>query len=276
MQRRAEEQGKPLELAIVIGVHPTFTFGSVWRGLLDVDEYEVIGGLAEEPLEVVKCETIEVEVPANAEIVIEGEILPKVREPEGPLGEYTGYASHRSTKNVMKVKAITRRKDAIYHNIVPGFSAEHEIVSETGATPAVYRSVKESVPTVKNVNFSMSAPSVYYCYISIKKTVEGQSKQAIFAALGSDRAVKLVVVVDDDINVYNEKEVIWAVSTRLRADEGLFVVPGVMDSLLDPSSKDGVSAKIGIDATKPLEGWIAEKCTIPEDILGKIRSRLSL
>jgi UbiD family decarboxylase len=108
----------------------------------------------------------------------------------------------------------------------------------------------------------------------MKKTAEGQAKNAIFAAMGEDLSLKLVLVVDDDVDVYNEEEVLWAVATRMQADRGLFVVPHSMGAILDPSSRQGLTAKVGIDATAPLEGWTAERCTIPEETLRTVRESL--
>jgi len=274
-QRIAEERGKPLEVAVVIGPPPIVTIASSWRGPAGQDELEIAGAFAGEPIEIVKCKTVDIEVPAQAEIVLEGEILPKVREPEGPLGEYTGYASHQSTQNVVTIRAITHRRKPIFHHITAGFTAEHEYLGgNMPRSPMIWKAVRDVVPTVKVVAFSASAPIRYFCYISIRKIHEGQPKQAALAALGADHGIKMVIVVDDDIDVHNENEVIWAVSTRSQADEDWTIIPNVMDSILDPSSKGGVSAKVIVDATKPLEGWKAEKATVPEEALVHARKNL--
>jgi UbiD family decarboxylase len=276
-QRVAEERGKPLEVAIVIGPPPIVLVASSWRGPAGQDELEIAGAFAGEPVDIVRCKTVDIEVPAQAEIVLEGEILPKVREPEGPLGEYTGYASHQSTQNVVTIKAITHREHPVFHNITPGFTAEHEFLGgNMSRSPMIWKAVRDVVPTVTAVGFSPSAPIRYFCYISIRKIHEGQPRQAALAALGADHGVKVVVVVDDDVNVNNENEVIWAISTRSQADEDWVVIPDVMDSILDPSSKGGTSAKVIIDATKPLEGWKAEKATVPEEALARARRNLNL
>lgn len=275
-QRRAEERGKPLQIAIVNGVHPTFELGSVWMGPISGNHYEVIGGFMGEPLEVVKCETNDVFVPANAEIVLEGEILPNIREREGPFGEFTGYRSRRSTNHVVKVNCITHRAEPIYQSICAGFAAEHSLLGAVPREPNVYRAVSAHVPTVKSVCYPMSGTCRFHCYISLKKTVEGQPKNAIFAAFAADHYVKLVVVVDEDISVYNETEVLWAMATRMQADEDVFIIPRVMSSLLDPSTKAGMSAKVGMDATIPLEGWEAETIKVPEEVINKVKSKYGL
>lgn len=276
-QRVAEERGRSLEVAIVIGPPPIVLLGSCWRGPAGQDELEIAGAFGGEPIELVKCKTVDLEVPAQSEIVLEGEILPNIREQEGPLGEYTGYASHVSTQHVVNIKAITHRNKPIFHNITPGFTAEHEFLGgNLPITPTIWKAVKDVVPSVKQVNFSLSAPIRYFCYISIKKVAEGQPKQAAIAALGANHGIKMVVVVDDDIDVQNESEVLWAVSTRSQADKDWTVIPNVMDSILDPSSRDGVSAKVIIDATIPLKGWKAERATVPEEALEAARKNLRL
>lgn len=274
-QRRAEESGKPLEVAIVIGAHPLFCFGGgLWKGPMDIDEYEVVGGFMGTPLEVVQAETLNLMIPVHAEIVIEGEILPNIREPEGPFGEFSGYASGGSTRHVIRVKAILHRSNPIYQDIVPGFSSEHTLLLGVPQEPRIYRAVKAVVPTIKSVSYPLSGCCRFHSYISMRKTAEGQPKNAIFSAFAEDLSLKLVVVVDDDIDVTDEKQVLWAVSTRLQADKGVFIVPGCMGALLDPSSDEGLTAKMGIDATKPLKGWDAVRCDISDDVKQKVRKYL--
>ncbi len=273
-QRRAEEKGKPLEVAIAIGNHPATYLGGVWMGKIDTDEYEVIGGFMGEPLEIAKCETINMEVPAHSEIVFEGEFLPNVREPEGPFAEFTGYVSRRSTNHVIKVKGITHRKDAIYQDIACGFSSEHSLLGAVPREPNVYEAVRSLVPSVKAVCYPTSGTCRFHCYISIKKTAEGQGKNAIFSALGADHYLKLVAVVDDDIDVFNESEVLWAIATRMQAGDRMFIVPKRASTILDPSSVDAMSDVVGIDATIPLKDWIAERPTIPKHVYDAINSKL--
>src|SRR4029453_15137736 len=125
-QRRAEERGEDLPVAVGIGAHPLFNFGSgLWKGPIDADEYEVAGGFLGEPLEMVPGVTVPVEAPAEAEFVLEGKILAGTREPAGPFAGFTGSASERSTQHVIEVTAITHRRDALYQDIVGGISAEH-------------------------------------------------------------------------------------------------------------------------------------------------------
>lgn len=271
-QRRAEAKGKNLEVAVVIGCHPLITFGAgLWKGPREVDEYHVAGGFLGEPLEVVPCETVDLDVPAQSEIILEGEILAGVREDEGPFGEITGYASYNSTRHVMKVKAVTHRRDAIFQDIVPGHSREHNNLVAVPGEPRLLEVLLKVVPTVRDVAYGTCR---FHCYVSMQKIAEGQPKTAMFAALAEDTSLKLVVVVDEDIDVHYEEEVLLAIATRMQADRGVFVIPGCMGSMLDPSAKAGFTAKMGIDATRPMDGWKAIRCTVPDDTREKIKQIL--
>lgn len=273
-QQRAEARGEALPVAIVVGAHPLFHIGGgLWKGPIDVDEYEVVGGFLGEPLEVVPGETAPVDVPARAEVVIEGRILPGVREPEGPFAEFTGYAAERSTQHVVEVTAITHRRDALYQDIVSGISAEHTTLLAVPMEARLLKVLRAQHPVVRDVAFPQSACCRFHCYVSLKKTAEGQAQNVIFAALGEDLSLKLVVVVDDDVDVHDEREVLWAVATRMQADEALIVVPRCMGAILDPSSKAGLTAKWGIDATRPLSGF-ARRHTLPPDAVARVRAMI--
>jgi UbiD family decarboxylase len=275
-QRRAEAQGRNLEIALILGCHPLILFGTgLWKGSIDADEYDVAGGFLGEPLEVIPCETVGLDVPARAEIILEGEILADAREDEGPFGEFTGYASHNSTRHVMEVKAITHRRDALFYDIMPGLSQEHNSMLAVPAEPRMLEVLRKTVPSVRDVSYPFSGACRFHCYISMKKAAEGQSKTAVFAAFAEDPSLKLVIVVDDDIDVNREEEVFWAVATRMQADQDVFVIPGCMGAMLDPSSEEGLTSKMGIDATQPLKGWKATRCTLPEESIRRVRQLLA-
>ena len=148
-------------------------------------------------------------VPADAEMVIEGHVLPNVKEVEGPFGEFTGYYGPQRLRNVIEVSAITHRSDAIFQHIFTG----HRDTWVLGGIPkegSLFNLIRGVVPTVKAVHFPMSGACRFNCYISIDKKVDGETKQAALAALGGCDFVKHVIVVDADIDIYNEEEVMWA------------------------------------------------------------------
>jgi 2,5-furandicarboxylate decarboxylase 1 len=261
--QRCEARGRNLEVAIVIGVHPAINIAAAAKVAMEIDEFEIAGALLGQPIELVKCKTIDVEVPAQAEIVIEGEILAGQHEEEGPFGEYTGYSTFRSTKNVFVVKAITHRAAPIFHDIIPGYSIEHLLLGRAAKEAHTFMRLKEMVPGLKALNFPKSGTH-FHAYMSFKKTAEGQARHALMLLLGLDSYLKLVIAVDEDVNVFNEEEVLWAVATRFQADTDMFMVPDVFCNRLDPSSRDGMSAKLALDATAPLNSD-AERAIVPSE-----------
>lgn len=265
-QLRAEELKQDLPAAICIGLHPVHSLASMALLPYDVGKFELIGGLFEEPMEVARCSAIDLMVPAWTEIVLEGKILAGVREPEGPFGEFTGYASYRSTEHVFMVEAISYREEPIYQSVCAGFSADHNTIMGFTREIDIWEAVRRTVPNVRAVHVPISGCGIFHCYISIKKTAEGQPRQAIYAALGIDHGCKLVIVVDEDVDVFNEKDLLWALATRMQGDRSIMVMPRSMGVLLDPSTTEqGVTAKVGIDATIPV-GPYAARLELPADI----------
>ncbi len=252
-QRRAQEKGENLPVACVLGVHPLISLASIGVFPSQVSKYEVVGGLLREPLEVVEGIHVPLKIPAYAEIVLEGDILAGVHEPEGPFGELTGYSSFRSTQNVFVAHTFYHRESPLYQSICAGFSAEHNGLLAIPREADLFQALSRSVPGVRGVHVPLSGCGFFHAYISMQKTAEGQGKQAILTALGLDHGLKLVVVVDEDVNIDDESDVLWAISTRFQADKDLVMVPRTMGVILDPSaSEDGLGARMGLDATKPL------------------------
>ncbi len=249
--QRAEERGEDIPVAIVIGAHPTFTFGGLWKGPIATDEYDVIGGLMGVPLEIANGVTVPVEHPLHAEIVIEGRILAGVREPEGPFAEFTGYASARSTQHVIEVTAILHRRDALYHDIVPGISDEHTMLLAVPQEARLLRTLRDHYPNVVDVSYPKSGTCRLHAFISVRRPAPGLPRLLAAAAIGDDLSLKLVVVVDDDVDVHNDSDVLWAMATRMQADEDIDVLRRGMGAILDPSNNNGLTDKMIIDATRP-------------------------
>jgi UbiD family decarboxylase len=266
--RKAEERGEALPIALVLGLHPLWALGTLHVGAADEDEMAVIGGLLGEPLEVIRCETSDIPVPAHAEIIIEGEIPPGVREPEGPFSEFTGYSLGERMREVVEVKAVLRRKDALFHDINVAH-ADHMVLSTIPMEANLLKAVRAAVPSTRAVRI----PAPFTAYLSIEKRVEGQSMNAILGALGSEMYLKRVVVVDHDVDIFNDFRVQWAIGTRCQPDRDLLVVPNARGSDLDPSSRpDGFTSKIGIDATaKPTLDQFADCNQIPPEVMERVR-----
>lgn len=251
LYKLAEAAGQPLDCAIVIGVDPITMLASQASTPFGVDELEIASALRGEPLPVVRCETVDVDVPAFAEIVLEGKILPHVREPEGPFGEFPKYYGPRSDKEVVQITAITHRNNPIYHTIVPA-SYEHFLLGGIPREASLFQMVRQTVPTVTAVHMSPGGTCRYHAIISIKKQNEGQGKNAIFAAFANSFDIKHAVVVDDEVDIFQMEEVEWAIATRFQADKDLIVVHHAQGSKLDPSTEEGVGSKMGLDCTVPL------------------------
>ncbi|HEY7650951.1 MAG TPA: UbiD family decarboxylase [Methylomirabilota bacterium] len=243
--RIAESRGEPLPVAFAIGVHPAIALGALAIGSVDEDERAIMGALLAEPLELVWAETSQVLVPAHAELVIEAEILPHQRTAEGPFGEFTGYSLGERQREVVKVKAITHRRDAIFQDIAVAH-LDHLLLSTIPIEANLYRAVRAMVPTVRQVR----VPAPFTCYVAIEQRIPGQAKNAILAVLGADLYMKRVVVVDHDVDVFDDRQVNWAIATRCQPDRDLTVISHVRGSDLDPSThEDGYTAKWGVDAT---------------------------
>jgi 2,5-furandicarboxylate decarboxylase 1 len=266
-QRVAEAQSKPLPVAFAIGVHPAIALGCLAIGSIDEDERAIMGGLLGEPLELVKCETSDLLVPAHAEIILEGEILPHERTPEGPFGEFTGYSLGERQREVLKVRAITHRRDAIFQDITVGH-LDHLMLSTTPIEANLYRAVRAMVPTVKSVR----VPAPFTCYVSIEQRISGQAKNTILAVLGADLYMKRVVVVDHDVDIFNDRQMSWAIATRCQPDRDIVIITNTRGSDLDPSTReDGNTSKWGVDATaKPSLAAYTPRHRIPKKVWERI------
>jgi 2,5-furandicarboxylate decarboxylase 1 len=247
-----------MDVAIVIGHHPALLLAGVSKMQGIGGELEIMGGLMGEPLEVVRGETVDLPVPARAEIVVEGRIYPgQVRE-EGPFGEWPRYYTGHGPRPYIKVTAVTMRRDPIYLDIAAAMP-DHNIVGCLPRMGSLYRKIKEGVPSLVNVSLPLSGGGRVFCYISISKKADGEPKQAAFAALATDPSIREVTIVDDDIDVFNERQVLWARSTRFQADKDLAMIPYAMGSWLNPTAYDytrtgkgNMETKLIFDATMPV------------------------
>jgi 2,5-furandicarboxylate decarboxylase 1 len=250
--QRAFERGEPLPISISIGTHPFEITGSGYRAPLGVDEMAIVGGLRGAAVELAPCATIDMPYIADAEIVLEAEILPTGWTwPEGRFGEFTRLMGGLHWNPLVRIKAISMRKDAIYY-------ALHMPWENTWlAAPTRYAAIRQALRTagvqVHDINVTLGGCAFWHAVISIKKQ-PGEGKNALLAAL-SVMDLKHVVVVDDDIDVQNPMDVEWAIATRVQGDRDIIIVPEARAKPLDPSlmpTPVGVvptGAKVGIDAT---------------------------
>lgn len=269
---RSKELNKDLEIAVVIGTHPAYYITGATKIPQNYDDYSWAAAYMNQKAKVVKGRTVDIYIPAQAEYVIEGYISVNEYENEGPFAEYTGYGTSHSTRNVFYVSCITKRKDPIYQDLVPGFAWEHLLLSQFTKEIILLDKLKKEIPEV--VGLSMPKNGCHFhAYLSIDPKAEGQAKQAMMLLFGLDPYLKLIIAVNSDIDIYNEEDVIWSMATRMQADRDVFIVPRVICNSLDPSSIDGMSAKIGIDATKP-SNWNATRIELPENLLERAKDML--
>jgi 2,5-furandicarboxylate decarboxylase 1 len=251
--QRALERKEALPISISIGTHPIEITGSGYRAPLGVDEMGIAGGLRGVPVELAPCQTIDVPYIADAEIVLEAEILPTGWTwPEGRFGEFTRLMGGLHWNPLVRIKAISMRRDAIYYNL-------HMPWENTWlAAPTRYTAIRQALKTagvqVKDINVTLGGCAFWHAVISIKKQ-PGEAKNALLAAL-SVMDLKHVVVVDDDIDVFDPTEVEWAIATRVQGDRDILIVNNARAKPLDPSLPQGsgvvpTGAKVGIDATIP-------------------------
>ncbi|MFD1360435.1 UbiD family decarboxylase [Lentibacillus salinarum] len=260
-----ENRGEPLEVAVMLGVVPSVVLASQFSThLFNSDKLDVAGALLGQPLDVVQCKTVDIEVLAEAEIVMEGKILPYEREPEGSFGELGGYYGGNEPQPIVEMSAITYRNNPISQTILPASSEERLPMCLTREM-TLFSTVRQVVPNVKEVHITMAAAARLHGVIKIEKQSEGDAKQAAMAAFASDKDLKHVVVVDDDVDIFNSEDVEWAIATRCQADQDVFIIPGAKGSPLEASHNlRGVSAKMGIDATYPLsEKELFKRTSIP-------------
>jgi UbiD family decarboxylase len=263
-----EREGRPTPAVAVQGHHPMFFLACGMRVPYEVDEYEVAGGLLGEPLRLTPSATWgeELLVPADAEVSIEGEILPNRLRPEGPFGEWTGYYSGQRQGEVFRVTAVTQRHHPIHASV---FAGHRDHISSLRREAEAYRRVKEAVPRVRGVCVPPSGNNMH-CYISIDKISEGEPMLAAMAA-ASAGFFKMIVVVDRDIDPFNETEVLWAVAVRFQGHRDLTLLRGVPGSMLDPSMDHPTTHTLMVlDATEPKDRPFPRRLRVPDAVLDRV------
>ena len=255
------DRGQPCPFAMAIGTDPALLVGSVCGIPPGRDEFEFAGGVRGEPIDVVKCATVDIEVPATSELVIEGEIIPGDEDGtvgrteyanEAPFGEIHGYFGSQVRTPVIRITAITQRRDFIYHGLgTAEHSSEHQVFDGIGMQGDVYASIQGIIP-LENIR-AINAGS-FAAVVSIRKFRPGHGRQLIHNLLARS-GLKKVIIVDDDIDVFNPIEVDWAVQFRSCGED--YIITSELPAInLDPmiSTPPNLLKKVGIDATMPLNG----------------------
>jgi 2,5-furandicarboxylate decarboxylase 1 len=267
--RKAETRGEPLPVAIAIGTDPVLMLASQWDAPYGVDEIQLAGALRGEPVEVVRAETLDLMVPATAEIVIEGYIRPNTREIEGPFGEVGGYSTPKFPKPVIEITAITHRKNPIFQAALTGMpTTENHILRQIPMEATYYWELKKRHPGITAVHFPAAGAILFLVVIAMKQTYLYEARNAI-ASMFATRRNKIIIVVDDDVDIYDMEKVMWAVATRSRPEEDVVVFPRLSTSGMDPSafrlegSDSFWNSGLGIDATRPYGQPFPEVVEVP-------------
>ena len=249
LARAARARGERLEIAVTIGNHPAVMIAAcLYLGLGD-DELEVAGALLGGPVDVVSCRSVALAVPAQCEIVLEGVLDPDETVEEGPVSEFHGMYERYGAGYVVTFSMLTRRADAIWQAILPGYAAEHVLIGAVAIAAGLQRSLKGRIPSLRAVAVSAGGAGRLHAVLSLENARPGEARKAILAVWGAVNLIKQVTVVDGDIDPWNARQVEWAVATRMRPERDLIVVPGVQADRSEPLEQGGTVGKLGIDAT---------------------------
>ena len=246
----AQEKKRPLPVAMVIGAHPLFMLAASARLAFGADERRVAGGLFGAPLEVVRTPKYGIGVPAAAEYVLEGSIDPEAKVDEGPFGEFTGYSSNRTTNNLFRVETLMRRKDAILVDVAGGNAPEHLNLSRVPRESEMAEKLMERFPSVTALHYPNSGVH-FHAYVALRARREGEARQVMLGLLGWDPYLKTVIAVDDDIDLTDDSQVMWALATHFQPHKDVLIIEGLPGNALDPSaSAVGTTSRMGLDATR--------------------------
>jgi UbiD family decarboxylase len=268
-----EQRGAECPVITVLAHHPCFNMGAAYKGPLDTDEFDIIGGYLQEPLRLTASETWgdDFLVPADAEVIIEGVLVPNERLIEGPFGEAPGYLGPQRYSNALRyeVRAITRRSDAIAESIITpeGDKPWLDLPREA----AYLRRCREAVPTVTAV-CKGGRHAHYNIFISMKKTAEGDPGRVAAAAFTFDHT-KNVFVFDEDIDVYNPTEILWALATRVQPHKQVVILKDIMrGNMLDPSLQHDIrTSGMIVDATRPLDRPFSPVSKCPDEAMERVK-----
>jgi 2,5-furandicarboxylate decarboxylase 1 len=259
MIEHAAAKNESLEFAVVIGAHPALAIASQGRVPVTTDILAATGALLGEPVHRTKCETVDIAVPANAEVVIEGRVLPGQRQSEGPFAEFTYYYGPGGPAPVCEVTAVTHRADAVFVDIHPTHTDHRCLLIFPGREAALLTTLQALVPGVRQVHIPLDGAAMIAA-VSMAKRHDGDAQRAALAALSHDPILKHVFVFDPDVDIFDPGSMIWAMALRLRAERGLTILPNARGYDEDPfsynlpgsPSSHGLTTKCAFDVTVSL------------------------
>ena len=284
--RQHEARKQDMPVAVVVGTDPTLVLASITKFPYGTDEFSVAGGLRGEPVPLVKCETVDLEVPANAEIVLEGVIRSGVREREGPFREFSGYMSPGGQSPVIELTCMTRRRTPVYHCFLSQMPpSESSCIRSLSRSAGLFHHLRQVLGLpVRDVHFTESGGASSMLVISMRKEYPEQVKEVAFGAWSlMNKEGKFTVVVDDDIDIRNPFQVEWAMSFRAQPARDTFVVDGVVPSGVDPSTappdvpqhdpRRRAGSKMLIDATR--KHPYAPAARVPREYIEAVQKKWS-
>ncbi len=251
--RKAAEMGKKLEIAIALGVDPLLILAAATPIPVDLSEWIFAGLYGGEGVQLVKCKTLDLEVPAQAEFILEGTITPGEVLPDGPFGDHMGYYGGVEDSPLVRFQAITHRQNPIYLTTFSGRPPKEEAMMAIALNRIYTPILRQQVTEITDFFLPMEALSYKAAIISIKKAYPGQARRAALAfwsALPQFTYTKFVIVVDESINIRDPRQVVWAISSKVDPVRDVFILPQTpFDSLDFASEKIGLGGRMGIDAT---------------------------
>ncbi|MCZ7395151.1 MAG: menaquinone biosynthesis decarboxylase [Candidatus Methanoperedens sp.] len=258
----ASDSGK-IEVAVAIGADPAVVYSATAPLPDNIDEMMFAGFLRKKNVELVKCETVDLSVPAHAEIILEGYVDAKERRLEGPFGDHTGYYSLADEFPVFHITCITHRKNPIYHATVVGIPPMEDAYLGKATERIFLPLMKTQLPEIEDINLPVEAVFHNLCIVSIKKRYPGHARKVMFALWGMGQMMfaKTIIVLDDDVNVQDMREVLWATTTRMDPASDVIIIDKTPTDTLDHASPlPNLGSKMGIDATRkgPDEGFKRE------------------
>jgi 2,5-furandicarboxylate decarboxylase 1 len=257
-----QARNEPMPVAIFIGHYPLYYAAAATTAAYGLDEFEIAGGYLGEAVRLVKCETVDLEVPADAEIVLEGHIPPHYREDEGPFSEFQDYYVTGTGKNpIVEYQYMTRRHDAIFKNLQNGSEMEGCVFHKIPMSAAIYRRLKD-VGGGADLHNVMALPGIFGLVVQMTARTYGDAKNVLMAALSSPyQHPKIAMAVDSDVDIFNPAELLWALSTRVNPQNDVVIIPGTHNHAMDASLPElgapgtplwqRFGSKMLIDATIP-------------------------
>jgi 4-hydroxy-3-polyprenylbenzoate decarboxylase len=251
--RKAAEQGKKLEIAIALGVHPLVIMAAATPIPIDLSEWLFAGIYGGKGVKLAKCKTVDIEVPADSEFVLEGTITPGEEMVDGPFGDHMGYYNQSKSCPLIRFNCMTHRKNPVYLTTFSGRPPKEEAMMAIALNRIYTPILRQQVPEIVDFFLPMEALSYKAAIIAIDKAYPGQARRAALAfwsALPQFTYTKFVIVVDKDINIRDPRQVVWAVSSKVDPQRDVFIIPDTPFDKLDfATPKVGLGSRMGIDAT---------------------------